>query len=435
MNQSFDILVIGGGPAGSYIALKFANDGFKVGIVDKNQRTNFWFKHCGSIVSPTVFDFFKKVDIEVPDAAKTYFETVKVFDNQLAELAMVKLPLVHLDRVILGKTVIDKIVQNDIQLFDNNMAIKLILDKNTVKGVQLQTGDKIYSRIVIDATGYIGLLRSQLLQLVPIWRIDKEDVELAIMTTIKGRSIMETLSLIVDKTLFPGGYGWVTPNKNSFTVGLGLQPIIRNISLHGRLSLLRKLLGVRGEYTPPGVGLIYARRPFGTLVYNGYALVGESGSQGNPLFGGGILGALIAADMAFKSIKNCIENSINENPTISDLWRYNIDFMKDRGKFLAILDALRIFVQGLSNEELKELASYLPPKVSLKLRDTVKIGLKALKTIAKSRIFWRIFDAYRAAIEVQRLYEKYPKKPEDFAHWSKSDNELFAKLKEKLLKK
>ena len=435
MRNFYDVIVVGGGPAGSYIAYTLSKDGFQVCLVDSNPRDLFGYKPCGGISSPLILDYFKKMNLEKEDIIQETFDEVILLDNQLNSLAQIKIPLVHIDRKKLGNNIVQELMEKNVHIINNTRAIKLDIKDDFVIGIFLSNGMHLKSSLIIDASGFSGLLRSQLISRIPEWSIDKEDLIIAILEKIRGLRVFNTFTLIVDKGLFPGGYGWITPSKEIHTVGLGLQPIVSNIALRYRLSVLKKNFQIRGEKLETGIGLIYARRPFPSLVYNGYALIGESGSQGNPLFGGGVFGALIAAEIAHRQIKKALETSESQlSVSMEELWRYNIEFMRNRGKLLATLDVLRLFAQGLTEEELKEFISYLPEKISFKLKDIVKIGIKALKTITRSRIFWRIFDVYRAVVEVQNIYDKYPKRVNEFKAWAKKDAEIFTILKKKLSK-
>ncbi len=430
-----DVVIVGGGPSGGYISYNLANDGFKVCLVDSNPLDRLGFKACGGISSSYILNYFKKIGLDNEEIIDYSFDNVDIVDTKLNRLANIKVDLIHINRRNLGKHLSTILLDKGVNILSNTRAVRLIVKEDEVHGVKLSNGDEIESILVIDASGFNGLLRQQMIKYVPFWNISRDDLIIAIMEQLQGPQPFKTFTLTIDRGLIPGGYGWLTPGKNNSTVGLGIKLGIKHLSLRYRLSLLKRIMLAQGENKGAFIGLIYARRPFPTLVYNGYALVGEAGSQGNPLFGGGILGALIGSDIAFKAIRKSLESHSSEKPLLIDsLWRYNFEFMHRRGKFLATLDALRMFAQSLTDEEMKEFISYLPSKLTFDLKDIVKISVKAIKMISRSRIFWRIFDMYRASLEIQRLYSKYPKRPQDFQEWVSKDLEIFESLKKKLMK-
>lgn len=429
-----DVVVVGGGPSGGYISYSLANDGFKVCLVDSNPLEKIGFKACGGISSSYILHYFKKIGLDYDIVVDHSFDEVNIIDTKLNQLSNIKINLVHLNRERIGKELSTILLDKGVRILSNTRAIKLIIQEDSVTGVKLSNGENIKSSLVIDASGFNGLLRQQMIKYIPFWDISRDDIIIAIMENLRGHQLFKTFTLTIDKGLIPGGYGWLTPIRDKITIGLGLKMSIKNLSLRYRLSLLKRIMLTQGESRGIFTGLIYARRPFPTLVYNGYALVGESGSQGNPLFGGGVLGALIGSDIAFKALRKSLESNSCDKPVLVDsLWRYNFEFMHRRGKFLATLDALRMFVQSLSDEEIKEFISYLPNKLTFDLKDIVGISIRAIKMISKSRIFWRIFDMYRASLEIQRLYSKYPKKPQQFKEWVNKDLEIFESLKKKLI--
>jgi len=435
MATKCDVVVVGGGPSGGYISYSLANDGFKVCLVDSNPPGKLGFKACGGISSSYILHYFKKIGLDYDIVVDHSFDEVNIVDTKLNQLANIKIDLVHLNRKHIGKELTTILLDKGVHILSNTRAIKLVIQENSVRGVKLSNGNSIESPLVIDASGFNGLLRQQMVKYVPFWDISRDDIIIAIMEHLRGPQLFKTFTLAIDRGLIPGGYGWLTPIRDRSAIGLGLKLNIKHLSLRYRLSLLKRVMLTQGESEGVFTGLIYARRPFPTLVYNGYALVGEAGSQGNPLFGGGVLGALIGSDIAFKALRKSLESSSCDKPILIDaLWRYNFEFMHQRGKFLATLDALRMFAQSLSNEEMKEFISYLPNKLTFDLKDIVKISIRAIKMISKSRIFWRIFDMYRASLEIQKLYGKYPKKPQQFREWVNKDLEIFESLRKKLMK-
>ncbi len=434
MKHKYDVVIVGGGPAGGYLSYNLAKDGFNVCLIDSNPIDRVGFKACGGISSDYILNYLKKINLNQEAIIDDSFEEVNIIDTKLNTLASIKINLVHLDREAMGKELSNALRNENISILSNLRAIKLLIRNSSVHGVKLSDGSSIETSLVVDASGFNGLLRQQASQYVPYWHITKSDLVIAIMEILKGAQPFRTFTLTIDKSLIPGGYGWITPSQNKSAIGLGLKLDVKNVSLRYRLLLLKRIVLAKGEKKRSLIGLIYARRPFPTLVYNGYALVGEAGSQGNPLFGGGILGAFIGSDIAFKSLRKSLESNDEHPVSIDSLWRYNFEFMHQRGKFLATLDALRMFAQSLSEDEMKEFISHLPSKLTFDLKDIVKIGVKAIKMISKSRIFWRIFDMYRANLEIQKLYSKYPKRPQDFEEWVKKDLEIFESLRNKLLK-
>ena len=436
MKNHFDAVIVGGGPAGSYLAYNLSKDGFKVILIDNKPLSHLWDKPCGAIASPLILNYLDRMGINRDIAIEEKYNYVKVFNRNMNEIAEVKLPLIKVNRQEVGKELANELCNVGVKIIDKKMGVKLKVRDDIVSAVILNNGENICGRLIIDATGFTGILRHQLRGKIPEWLIDKEDLVIAVIEdNSERRRLFETFSLIIDKGIVPGGYAWYTPLEDRTIIGIGLQPVIPNIMLSKRLLYIKKLIGIRGKILGRSIGVIYARRALASFVYNGYAMVGDAGAQGNPLLGGGILGAFIGANIAYEQIKKALEESKGENLMISDLWGYNIEFMKKRGRLLAILDIIRLFTQALSNEDLIRFARQLPQEITFKLDDIVKIGMETLGTIIKARIFWKMIDVIKAIQRIQILFDKYPNSPEKIFEWTKEVNSIFSEFKKDIYKR
>ena len=63
--MNYDIIVVGSGPAGAYLAYKLADFGADVLILEKNKWPRY--KACGGVVSEKTINLLKKENVELPD--------------------------------------------------------------------------------------------------------------------------------------------------------------------------------------------------------------------------------------------------------------------------------------------------------------------------------------------------------------------------------
>ncbi len=66
-NFDFDVIIVGGGPAGVSSAISIAKNGFKVVIIDKKKINDIGEKTCGDAIDKAALMRVKdKIGIELP---------------------------------------------------------------------------------------------------------------------------------------------------------------------------------------------------------------------------------------------------------------------------------------------------------------------------------------------------------------------------------
>ena len=428
----FDIVIVGGGPAGTFLAKLMGENGFEVALIDKKPYPNFWEKICGSVTGKTIL---KSTNLEEKFVKKEFSGfAVRDFNGEI--LSEVSVELVVIDRVGAGASFLEEVRDYGVKIFDRSDVRELVLSPKGVGGVgikrELGEGGILESRVAIDASGVDGVLREKIKNLLPDATLGEDDLVMAYMEHLNLRKSYdsEMLQLFVSKNIAPGGYAWVTGLGREAIVGIG---IIKSEASKHRLiegiTTVKNLENLSGEAVKAGVGLLPVRRAFASLVHNGFALVGDSGSQGNPFFGGGIEGAIDAAKIAYRSIRKSLEVSEEKIVQIDDLWRYNVEFMSRRGTLLGIIDLLRMLAQSLDEKELKTIAKNLPKSLQFDLYTLMSIGLKLSSLIFRPRFLWKTVELVKIAQKVRDIYSKYPKDPSKIDKWVKEINKVYKKFR------
>ena len=433
MKAEFDLTIVGGGPAGSYLAYLMARDGFKVALIDKKKSPLFWEKTCGSVTS----SFLRKMmEVDVEKAVLNEFDSFAVRDiNDLSHLSKVFVDLLVIDRKKLGEEVISQINDYDVKLFDETEFVEPILDTRGVRGVSAKASKgeahKITSRITIDASGVDGVVREKIKNMLPEASFSDEDLVLAYLEFLNvPKHDFSRFQLYIGKKVAPGGYAWVTPvDEKKIIVGIGATFTQTSLAkLRENLEELKKNLGIRGEIELKGSGFLPVRRPFSSFVSDGFAMVGDSASQGNPFFGGGIEGAVDAARFAFRNIREALDKSEHVVPNVEELWTYNFEFMTKKGSLLAMVDLLRLLAQSLNDSELRLIAKNLPKTLEFDLMTLLNIGLKLSGLIFKPRFLWKTVELVKVAEKVRDIYRKYPSDPKHLDKWMGKVNKIFKKF-------
>jgi digeranylgeranylglycerophospholipid reductase len=295
--QAYDVIVVGGGPAGSSTSFHLADLGKKVLVVEKDREVGRNVL-CAEGISRGFYEIvkpergiaseIKKIRILVEDEvdftvlSKSSFGYIlerKIFDRLLFERAVEKgaVPLINSQFFDLKKE------GNYYRVFVN-------------RGGQIL---EFLSQYVVGADGPgsgVGLkagMRAELRQgfthyCSQVYLYDKSIEE-------------DRIVFYYSEALTPGGYGWVFPKKKGFAnVGVGVDTSWDSAEAGLKLFL--------EKYFPNGkiLGALRGVVPWGgmdeVLYKDGVFLVGDAGRLADPMSGGGIANAYLSGKIAAESI-------------------------------------------------------------------------------------------------------------------------------------
>ncbi|MEE4310694.1 MAG: NAD(P)/FAD-dependent oxidoreductase [candidate division KSB1 bacterium] len=307
MNESYDIVIVGAGPAGSTAARFAAMSGCNVLLLEKDREIGVPVR-CGEAVSEISLNKFfeirqgwianriEGVRLIAPDGTVVpvnhpdggYILNRKVFDQDLAQMAGAE-----------GATIVTKAYVSD-----------LIVADGRVCGVQVEHLGETYrvrAKIVIGADGVESRVgRWAGLQT----HVGLRDMESCVQMTLSNIDIdRRYCDFYFSSTLAPGGYVWVFPkDERTANVGLGVsgeynrqKPAIKYLNefVKNKFPGATRLITVAG-------GVPCA--PFmKEIVRDGFMLVGDAAHQANPMTGGGIMASVIASRIAGETAAKAVK--------------------------------------------------------------------------------------------------------------------------------
>ena len=465
----YDVIIAGGGLAGSISAQSisyYSNQNLKILVIDRSPeylpgRKSIAGWVCGDACSKEAVDFMSeriKVNWTKPEiehdvkgvmAFSPDKKTSIPFDGDGFMLNRTKLPEIQNERC--RKIGIE---------FEFEMNITgLIYDDQQVVGVQgidnkTKQPFKKTSKIVIDATGVTSMLRNGLKNSTKVEkRIDRRDLESTgryIMYFDKGQKELSEFDpdyciIHLDQDIAPGGYGWVFPKgDNKVNIGLGVEKTFldkRNKRLgkkdnveslmkeylHRNVAIKNAKLSEDPEdiNNNSGIFQVSVRRQNDCMVSAGYMMVGDSAWMPKPIDAGGIGPAIIAATILGKNVAEALEaNDVSE----ANLWRYNLDFIKEYGYKTAGLELFRRLVQQMSNEQIsygmKHFLGNMDVESISKGEHPDFTGLGKIGMIIRGALNQTVAKGLKfTSTENQWLvehYNNYPKEPQGFDEWNKS---------------
>lgn len=370
MNR-YDVIVIGGGPAGSSTALFLARSGYKVILLD--QSTFPRDKVCGEFVSPAADAILEDLGVLaiIEATLPLRLRGVAISSYENTELAIeypphpdVKGPMTSLSlpRFVLDQLMIQKVKQAGVEVREEHKVTDFIVEDGNVTGVRGRDADRkafeFRSSVVVDAGGRNGIsLRrfnlkkknaaSGKIALAAHWMVPKQLLDYCYMhisppgyTGIAptGKNQVNVV-LVVDKKCLQG------KDLQDFYVQTVLQnPLRRSLLDGGRVEeKVRSVDSLAFSVRPPKVG--------------GLLLVGDAAGFIDPFTGEGIYLSLRSAQIASGIIDTAFKKK---------------DFSRD---------ALSVY-EGLRNQEFKK--KFLLSKILQRLIYNRRLCNRVIRTLAKN---------------------------------------------------
>lgn len=290
----YDAIVIGAGPAGSTVAKTAAKAGYSVLILEKQSSCN---SPCAGYVGNTI-------NTELPEnctvqsritGMRTYFPDMTYHDFPLNGFVV--------DRSSFDMALAEEARNSgvDIRWFSP-------LTNLTPDGVRFKGGEAS-GKIIVGADGVFSKTASLL-------GLPRQDIAVCAQYHLKGIEPRENTSEIFFNADYAlGAYAWIYPSgPDSAKVGLGITITIAggSRSVHEYLDafiseseVASRLGGEKTEYTTGALPIGGLREK---LCIGNVMLVGDSAGMADPITGAGINNAILAGEVAGKTIVNALEN-------------------------------------------------------------------------------------------------------------------------------
>ena len=307
---NFDVVVVGGGPAGSSAAHMAAKNGCTVALIEKEKeiaetvRTSgvTWISDIKKFGIPEeCYNPIKKFSFCSPK------NSVKI-SGEIAKAAVLDVRKTYRFLANRAKT-------SGSELFTSTNVTEVLKD-DTEKctGVIAKSDGKqiqFNSKVVIDASGFVSVIAKEL-GYVTQWKKFGAGAEFEVKTE---KLEHDNWWLMVGQEYSPAGYAWIFPtSKDTARIGVGIgkpdsdvDPTVRlNELLEKKLGPIKDLGNI--EKIEFHYGLIPNDGVSRKTVYDNLILVGDSAGQANPLVLEGIRYAIrfgeVAGQVAADAIKN-----------------------------------------------------------------------------------------------------------------------------------
>ena len=414
--MSFDVIVIGGGPAGAVTAFFIAKAGYKVVIIDKNEEKLIGkMLGCGVLKTHT----FSAVGLPRPqgDELVSFIEAFNIYSPTAKTKKSVNYTSMIVDRHLMNQRILNYAKEQGTVVKSNTEFHSLNLNDNKVVGITTAEGESIAAKIVVDCSGLNSLARKQL--------PDSYKVEKKIEDKHIARAYLEEFDKPDDSNDLKSylavseGYVW----KTATDIGFG--------SINPNVDLKATLYKYVDEHIP-GIKLNSAKSYSGNLpirqnLYNmvgeGYVVIGDAACMVSPMEGTGVPTSIMGSKIACDVIIECLaKNDCSQNA----LWQFNVKYNTSQGATLAYMDMLRRGLIGLSPDEI-DFAFKQDVITDKDVLDSItgdisNVGAldkaqRAFRGIRRPGILLRMESCMSKSKELKSHYMNYPKDFLDLDNW------------------
>jgi len=345
--NTFDVIVMGGGPAGSSVAGILAREGRKVILFEKEifprhhigeslMTDTYWtFRRLGVLEKLKESPFVRKYSVQFANAAGKESRPFYFFEAVHHESAVTwQVTRAHFDHLL-----IDHAADQGAVVHQGVLVKQVLFEGDRAAGVEVQmqdgTREKFFAKVVVDATGQNAMLSNKFR-----WRVRDPKLKKAVLYSyFKGAHREPDLNggatLVLRTEPGSGGWFWYIPQENDITsVGIVADP---DYLLKGRGQDLAKIFqeeidkceavrrrvseGTRSDKIYSILDYSYRSKH---NAGNGFIIIGDAYGFLDPIYSSGVLLALKMAELAADAIHDAFNHD---------------DFSRERlGQYQAKLD-------------------------------------------------------------------------------------------------
>ncbi|HEU4391821.1 MAG TPA: NAD(P)/FAD-dependent oxidoreductase [Blastocatellia bacterium] len=330
--STYDVIVIGGGPAGSSVASILSREGRKVVLFEKEvfprhhigeslmTDTYFTFQRMGILEKLKQSPFVRKYSVQFANHSGRESRPFYFFEANHHESAVTW----QVTRAVFDKLLIEHAAEQGATVYQGTPIKQVLFEDDRAIGVEAQMSDgssqSFYAKVVVDATGQTAMLSNQFR-----WRVRDPKLKKAVLYSyFKGAHREPDLNggatLVLRTERGSGGWFWYIPLENDITsVGIVAEP---DYLVKGRGRDLAKIFHEEVEKCEACrrrvAGAERVDKIYSILDYSyrsercagdGFMLIGDAYGFLDPIYSSGVLLALKMAELAADAIHDAFANN------------------------------------------------------------------------------------------------------------------------------
>jgi flavin-dependent dehydrogenase len=327
----YDVIVMGGGPAGSTVASILAREGRQVVLFEKESfprhhigeslmTDTFWtFQRMGFLEKLKQSPFVRKYSVQFANPSGKESRPFYFFEAVHHESAVTW----QVTRAVFDQMLIEHAAEQGAAVYQKTPVKQVLFEGERAIGVEAQLADgslqQFYAPVIVDATGQSALLSNKFR-----WRLRDPKLKKAVLYSyFKGAHREPDLNggatLVLRTPPGSGGWFWYIPLENDITsVGIVADP---DYLVKGRGQDLAQIFHEEIEKCEPCrrrvEGAERADKIYSILDYsyrskqcagNGFILIGDAYGFLDPIYSSGVLLALKMAELAADAIHDAFRH-------------------------------------------------------------------------------------------------------------------------------
>ena len=316
--SNHDVIIIGGGPAGSTVARYAAEGGADVLVIDGRDPIGTPLQ-CGELVPSN--DEMRRLCPDVPDM-DDLFQTPKEAISRISTKMHVVPPSGKPLKYDFEGLVLNRVAHDEALVELAKKAGAKYLVNHHVKSVEgntvlLRNGEKKSAKIIVGAGGHNDPLRRD------YW--NEKSLKIPVKFVLMEGDYGEAVELHFG-SMAPGGYAWMFPKSSGANIGLGIQ---RSFSKGKTMNQYADdfIDQYDGNITFRGAGSLPMSGTIKTFVKDNYMLVGDAAGMVLPSNGAGITIAMVGGRIAGQVIAEHLQDG-------TPLAEYESRWKKQMGKVM-----------------------------------------------------------------------------------------------------
>ena len=297
-----DVIIVGGGPCGSFTALNLARLGVNVNVFEEHAEIGVP-SHCTGHLSIKSLKLLELYPLPSEIVENTFYGAIFHSPKGKSFYLRFSSPVTcAVNRVLFDKYIAETAEKVGAHYFLNSMVKSLIVENGFVKGVTVRCGkaeEKFSARVVVDAEG----IQSRILRHVGLSSYGRNTLVKAVQAEVENVKDMETemVEVFVGRDYAPGFYAWLMPKRDGKAkIGLAAKAgnpreLLQRLMLKHPIAS-KKLRGAK--ILQSSFHSITLGGPIPKTFSNGFLVVGDAASQVKPTTGGGVIFGMTCAKIA-----------------------------------------------------------------------------------------------------------------------------------------
>ena len=295
----YDVVVVGSGPAGSYVAYRLAEMGHRVVVVEQKKRVGEQVC-CTGIISQRCVNSFaidESIILRRANSARLVSPS-----GRLLRVWRQETQACIIDRALFDVAMVKRARDKGAEYVLSSLVRGIEVNDDSVRVEAVRQGEKLNfeARAVVIATGF----GSSLAQGLGLGKVG--DFVMGAQAEVEAIGLDE-VEVYFGKEMAPGFFAWLVPTSPP----KALAGLMSRRSPEFYLKKLIASLQAQGKIAPAEAEPIFrgiSLKPLARTCGNRLMVVGDAAGQVKPTTGGGIYYGLLCADIAANNLHRALES-------------------------------------------------------------------------------------------------------------------------------